>query len=93
MGMPAAIAWWNLLQDQFQQAVTSAMSSAPPATPGAGSSSTPGGQDAKAAKPAQAAAPAPAPARPPEPGPEAESGAGNNGNGKARTTKSRTDKA
>jgi hypothetical protein len=24
--MPAAVAWWNLLQDQFQQAVTSAMS-------------------------------------------------------------------
>jgi hypothetical protein len=24
-GMPAAVAWWNLLQDQFRQAVTSAM--------------------------------------------------------------------
>lgn len=24
--MPAAVAWWNLLQDQFKQAVTSAMS-------------------------------------------------------------------
>jgi hypothetical protein len=25
-GMPAAVAWWNLLQDQFTQAVSSAMS-------------------------------------------------------------------
>jgi hypothetical protein len=24
--MPAAVAWWNLLQDQFRQAVSSAMS-------------------------------------------------------------------
>lgn len=26
--MPAAVAWWNLLQDQFRQAVTSAMPAA-----------------------------------------------------------------
>lgn len=43
MAMPAAVAWWNMLQDQFTQAVASAMapaaaaaaSSAPPATDGA----------------------------------------------------------
>jgi hypothetical protein len=30
MGMPAALAWWNLLQEQFTQAVTHAMASATP---------------------------------------------------------------
>lgn len=41
-GMPAAVAWWNLLQDQFRQAVASAMPAeggAPPDKPGAGSPS------------------------------------------------------
>jgi hypothetical protein len=44
MAMPAAVAWWNMLQDQFTQAVASAMapaaaaaaSSAPPAPDGNG---------------------------------------------------------
>jgi len=39
-GMPAAVAWWNLLQDQFRQAVASAMPTDGGATPdksGAGS--------------------------------------------------------
>lgn len=39
-GMPAAVAWWNLLQDQFRQAVASAMptdSGANPDKSGAGS--------------------------------------------------------
>jgi len=82
LGMPAALAWWNLLQDQFQQAVSSAMSSTAPAVPGAPASSpAPATPDAPKAK----AAPAPAPA------PQSESAAG--GNGKARAPKSRTDKA
>ncbi|MCC2957739.1 hypothetical protein LK542_19145 [Massilia sp. IC2-477] len=37
--MPAAVAWWNLLQEQFRQAVTSAMpapGAAPEASDGAG---------------------------------------------------------
>jgi len=35
--MPAAVAWWNLLQDQFRQAVASAMppEGASPDKPGA----------------------------------------------------------
>jgi hypothetical protein len=44
--MPAAVAWWNLLQDQFQQAVASAMP-----TPGA--APEPGGAPAGAAAAAQ----------------------------------------
>ena len=43
--MPAAVAWWNLLQDQFRQAVSSAM---PPA---AGASETPAGSDGAATPP------------------------------------------
>lgn len=45
-GMPAAVAWWNLLQDQFRQAVASAM------PPDAGANPDPSG----------AASPAPSPA-------------------------------
>jgi hypothetical protein len=33
-----ATAWWNMLQDQFKQAVTSAMTAESPTTPAAGSS-------------------------------------------------------
>lgn len=45
-GMPAAMAWWNMLQDQFTQAVATAM--------------TPADGAGKAASQADAAAPAPA---------------------------------
>ncbi|HWJ96026.1 MAG TPA: PhaM family polyhydroxyalkanoate granule multifunctional regulatory protein [Telluria sp.] len=51
--MPAAVAWWNLLQDQFKQAVTSAMS--PEAMAGAAAMA----QDA-AKRFAEAATPPPA---------------------------------
>jgi len=57
--MPAAVAWWNLLQDQFRQAVASAMppdsaspdkaGGAPP--DGGGDSPTAGAGDAAAGKP------------------------------------------
>jgi hypothetical protein len=77
-GMPAAIAWWNLLQDQFKQAVTSAMS--PEAMAGAAAMA----QDAAARSAAPAAAkpgeqaptgngstqPGAARPRPPKPGPD-----------------------
>jgi hypothetical protein len=89
MGMPAAVAWWNLLQDQFRQAVTSAMGSATPSAPGAPApASTPPAQNAPDAKAAKAAAPAPSPS------PQADSAAGSSGNGsgKARTPRSRADK-
>jgi hypothetical protein len=55
--MPAAVAWWNLLQDQFRQAVASAMpADGSPADTTAGDK---GDKDAKAAA-VPSAAPAPA---------------------------------
>lgn len=68
--MPAAVAWWNLLQDQFKQAVTSAMS--PEAMAGAAAMA----QDA-AKRFAEAATP---PAAKPE-APAAQDGSGNEGGG------------
>jgi len=84
MGMPAALAWWNMLQEQFTQAVASAM------TPAAAS-----GAPASAASAAPDAAPdAKAGDKPAAPqaetgNPAPESG---NGNGKARTARQKTDK-
>lgn len=80
MGMPAAMAWWNLLQDQFTQAVATAM------TPSSASNAAaPEGKDGdKPAAPSQQQAqPAPPDAAP-------DSG---NGNGKARAGKPKADKA
>jgi hypothetical protein len=61
MGMPAAMAWWNLLQDQFTQAVTTAMTPAP-----APAAAAPDGKrDDQPAAPSQAQAqPAPPDAAP-----------------------------
>jgi hypothetical protein len=56
MAMPAAVAWWNMLQDQFTQAVASAMA---PAAAAAASSPAPAA-DGNGAKP-KAEAPKPAP--------------------------------
>jgi len=56
--MPAAVAWWNLLQEQFTQAVTTAMTPSP--QPGGDKDSK---NDREAAKPA-----APAPAQDAAPG-------------------------
>ena len=52
MGMPTAMAWWNMLQDQFTQAVATAMTPAD----GAGKAAAP---QAEAAAPAPETAPAP----------------------------------
>ena len=46
--MPAAVAWWNLLQDQFRHAVASAMPAEAPEGAGAPSAAP----DAPAAEPA-----------------------------------------
>jgi len=78
MGMPGAMAWWNLLQDQFTQAVATAM------TPtSANNAAAPDGKDADkpAAPPQTQAQPAP-----PDAAPES-------GNGKARAGKPKADKA
>lgn len=76
MGMPAAMAWWNMLQEQFTQAVTTAMTPAPAA----------GAADGKDAdQPAAPQGQAPSPAAPDSASPES-------GNGKARGGKPRIDK-
>jgi len=80
MGMPAAMAWWNLLQDQFTQAVTSAMT--PAAATGA---ATPAAEGKDADNPATPPQPQ-AQSAPQDAAPEA-------GNGKARGGKPKADKA
>lgn len=90
MGMPAAVAWWNMLQDQFTQAVGAAMSPAAqnaPAAPGATPASAP---PAPFAPQANAAPPAPAPSA--AAGPNAGADGGAAGNGKARAPRTRADK-
>lgn len=54
--MPAAVAWWNLLQDQFRHAVASAI-------PAEGADNAGGAPSAAAAAPAATDAPARAPAK------------------------------
>jgi len=82
MGMPAALAWWNMLQEQFTQAVASAM------TPAAAS----GG-----AAPAASTAPASAPEdkagdKPAAPQADANGPVPEGGNGKGRTARHKADK-
>jgi hypothetical protein len=96
--MPAAVAWWNLLQDQFKQAVASTMS--PEAMAGAATMA----QDAAArfnaaAKPAAKADAKPdaKPAAKPAAGQPAETGNASaqpgTGNGRPRPAKPKTDKS
>jgi hypothetical protein len=87
MAMPAAVAWWNMLQEQFTQAVTNAMtpSAAPSAAPG-----QEGGGAPKAELPRAASKTAMAP-----PGEGSGGTAAGNGNGNsktARTSRTKTDK-
>jgi hypothetical protein len=78
--MPAAIAWWNMLQDQFTQAVASAM------TPSAAASAAPGNEGGGGAPKAKALKEAPKVQPAPPNG-------GNGGNGKApRATRTKADK-
>jgi hypothetical protein len=83
LGMPAAIAWWNMLQEQFTQAVATAMTPAP-----APAAAAPEGKAGD--KPAAAQAQPQAQAKP-QPGPE--SAAPDSANGKARGGKPKADKA
>jgi hypothetical protein len=70
--MPAAMAWWNLLQDQFQQAVAGALTPDAGAATGA-SAPTPAGQQAAGQPPAPdghaSAQPGNGKSRPPRSGP------------------------
>ncbi|MET0981641.1 MAG: PhaM family polyhydroxyalkanoate granule multifunctional regulatory protein [Telluria sp.] len=54
--MAPAVAWWNLLQDQFRQAVASAMPADGAGNPGAPASASSGGQGAAAAAPTRSEA-------------------------------------
>ncbi|ALK95564.1 PhaM family polyhydroxyalkanoate granule multifunctional regulatory protein [Massilia sp. WG5] len=78
LGMSTAMAWWNMLQEQFTQAVTNAMTPAP----ADGAAKAPQG-DAQAKAPAGAA----------EPAPGASAAAAPSGNGRARGAKPKADKA
>ena len=59
MAMPAAVAWWNMLQEQFTQAVANAMtpSAAPSAAPGQEGGGAPKAEAPKEAPKVQPAAP------------------------------------
>jgi hypothetical protein len=81
LGMPTALAWWNMLQEQFTQAVATAMT-----PPDGASKPAPQGDAASAS--ASARAPASAP-----PQADADAGAAAGGNGKARASKPKADKA
>jgi hypothetical protein len=70
--MPAAVAWWNLLQEQFRQAVASAIP-----TPGAGSEAPADGGAAKPAEPkAQGGSPLDVSGGAPTPAPPGQGGSG-----------------
>lgn len=97
-GADAAMAWWNMLQDQFTQAVTTAMAPAPGAAagPAAKSAGSPddgggGGGGEKAGTPQGQAAPS-------QPQPQSQPEAGNvapengNVNGRGRSGKPKGDK-
>jgi len=87
-GADAAMAWWNMLQDQFTQAVTTAMAPAPgaasaPAAKAAGSPEGGGGGEKAAAPQAQPSS---------TPQPDAGNAAPENGGGKGRSGKPKADK-
>jgi hypothetical protein len=86
MGMPAALAWWNLLQEQFTQAVTHAMASATPPSAAPDSKA----MDKPAATPAQPQAGMDAMTR--ENG-NVSGGASASGSGRTRGGRSKADKS
>ena len=98
LGMPAALAWWNMLQDQFTQAVSMAMTPADgPAKP-APQAAAPGAAQAGTAEP-KAGTPAsgtpnagtPGAGSPPAGTPDANTPQG--GNSRARSARPKSDKA
>lgn len=85
MAMPAAVAWWNMLQEQFTQAVANAMtpSAAAPAAPGTEGGGAPKAEPSRAASKTAMASPGEGSGGP----------AAGNGNGKTpRTSRTKTDK-
>jgi len=93
MAMPAAMAWWNMLQDQFTQAVAQAMTppAAPPAPPSA--QAAPAAPAAPAAQDAAKPAPPLAPAAPrASAAPRGGEGGNETGSNKPRAGRAKTDK-
>jgi hypothetical protein len=78
MGMPAALAWWNMLQEQFAQAVTHAMASATPPSAGPDSKA----MDRPAATPSQ-----------PQAGTDAMARENGSGSGRTRGGRPKADKS
>jgi hypothetical protein len=81
LGLPTALAWWNMLQEQFTQAVTTALTPADGAAGAASAAAAAPQGDAQAAPP-QADA-----------GAGAGASAAASGNGKARAGKPKSDKS
>jgi hypothetical protein len=90
-GADAAMAWWNILQDQFTQAVTTAMAPAPGAAPAPAAKSD-GAPDGGAGGGNKAAPPGPAAQSQPQPQPNEGNVPPENGNGKTRAGKPKADK-
>jgi hypothetical protein len=98
LGMPAAMAWWNMLQDQFTQAVSMAMTPADGQAKPAPQGAAPGAGQAGTAEP-KAGTPdsnppkagAPAAGTPAAGTPDTNTPQG--GNGRARGAKPKSDKA
>lgn len=78
LGLPTALAWWNMLQEQFTQAVSTAL------TPADGAAGAAGPASAAGAPPQGDASTTP---------PQGDAGAASSGNGKARAGKPKADKA
>lgn len=95
--MPAAVAWWNLLQDQFRQAVASAMPPDGAANPDkAGAAARNGDDDSPAADAPAGGAGGATSGQPPSAGHGAQHNAQDSGGAPApgkRTTRGKADKA
>jgi hypothetical protein len=93
LGMPAAMAWWNMLQDQFTQAVSMAMAPADGQAKPASQGAAPGAGQAGAAEPKAGMADS----NPPKAGTPAagtpDAGTPQGGNSRARSTRPKSDKA
>jgi hypothetical protein len=91
-GMPAAMAWWNILQDQFTQAVTTAMTpAAGVSTPSTAPSTAPATKTPQAPAAKAETRPEPAKTAPPD-GAQPGAGGNGNGNGRARAGRPKADK-
>jgi hypothetical protein len=93
LGMPAAMAWWNMLQDQFTQAVSMAMAPADGAAKPASQDAAPGAGQSGPAEPKAGMADS----NPPKAGTPAagmpDANTPQSGNSRARSARPKSDKA